>query len=295
MKTKIILPVIFLSTLFFSNHSFSQDSSKAGEGWKWEWDDAEEFTNWESKSPTISLIYGFSDLYRNDVTSSFAKNNLAELRLGYTSLQTSKYSDMLNKIKYTCLIITHNSTSLAGGSDNGDNITTRNWRFGFLHSDGYSYKIGSGASIGFYYGGSLNWTNINFKTIPLNPDDIDIFNRYDETFRFGSSYESGLRVQLSDIINIEGSYERSIVFERHLFWKWAGSAIMEAVSQGLLDKFIGEILKASPAAGPIVYVVLKSALGYGLYELRKDKMNWPFNSAAPIGFDNFKFGVTFTF
>jgi hypothetical protein len=93
----------------------------------------------------------------------------------------------------------------------------------------------------------------------------------------------------------EAGYERSIVFERHLFWKWAGSGIIEVAAQGLLDAFIKEIFKSSPSAGPIVYFVLKSALGYGLYELRQEKMNWPFSSAPPIAFNNIKFGVTFTF
>ena len=63
----------------------------------------------------------------------------------------------------------------------------------------------------------------------------------------------------------------------------------------MLDAFINEILNSSPAAGPVVFFILKSALGYGLYELRQDKMNWPFTSAPPIAFDNIKFGVTFVF
>jgi hypothetical protein len=85
------------------------------------------------------------------------------------------------------------------------------------------------------------------------------------------------------------------VYERHLFWKWAGSGIIELASQGLLDAFIREILKSTPAAGPVVFFILKSALGYGLYELRQEKMNWPFSSAPPMAFDNIKFGVTFVF
>ena len=82
---------------------------------------------------------------------------------------------------------------------------------------------------------------------------------------------------------------------RHLFWKWAGSGIIEAASQGMLDHFIGKIGKSSPMALPIVSVILKSALSYGIYELRQEKMNWPFNSAAPLSYDQWKVGVTFNF
>ena len=93
----------------------------------------------------------------------------------------------------------------------------------------------------------------------------------------------------------DAGYERSIVFQRHLFWKWAGSAIIEAAAQGLLDGFISEVFESTPAAGPIVNFLLKNALAYGIYELRQDKMNWPFSSEAPIAYDQFKFGVTFVF
>jgi hypothetical protein len=63
----------------------------------------------------------------------------------------------------------------------------------------------------------------------------------------------------------------------------------------LLDTFINEVFKSSPAAGPIVNFVLKNALAYGIYELRQEKMNWPFSSEAPLAFDQFKVGVTFIF
>jgi hypothetical protein len=94
---------------------------------------------------------------------------------------------------------------------------------------------------------------------------------------------------------LDAGYERSIVFQRHLFWKWAGSGLIEAAAQGLLDGFIYKIFKSSPAAGPIVNFLLKNALAYGIYELRQEKMNWPFNSEAPIAFDQFKFGVSVVF
>ena len=156
--------------------------------------------------------------------------------------------------------------------------------------------MGESASITPYYTSSLTWTNLDFTDDSLiYPEDERIKELYDETFRFGSSYESGVRIHATDLIALEGGYERSIVFERHLFWKWAGSGIIEIAAHGLLDVFIKEIFKSSPSAGPIVFFVLKSALGYGLYELRQDKMNWPFPSAPPIALDNIKFGVTLTF
>lgn len=141
----------------------------------------------------------------------------------------------------------------------------------------------------------MNWTRIVFPDDSLNSNNERIKQLYDEAFRFGTSSEAGVRIQPIKLIIFEAGYERAIVFERHLFWKWAGSGIIEVAANGLLDVFIKEIFKSTPAAGPIVFFVLKSALNYGIYELRQDKMNWPFSSAPPVAFDNVKFGVTFTF
>jgi len=54
-------------------------------------------------------------------------------------------------------------------------------------------------------------------------------------------------------------------------------------------------MDASPTAVPVVHFLLKNGLSYGVYQLRKEKMNYPFDSEAPIVNDTFKVGVTFIF
>ena len=294
------ITLLYLTILFAPFQISAQDSTETEEEWKWdeewktEWE--EEWAAWSNKKPTISLNYGFSEISRTDVQAPFSDNNLIELKLGYTYKKITKYADNIEKSTFNYGFLNRNSTELAGGSESTSDIETNNWQFGVGWSSGYGYRLGESASISPYYTSSLTWTNLDFTDDSLMyPEDERIKELYDETFRFGSSYESGVRIHATDLIALEGGYERSIVFERHLFWKWAGSAIIEIGANSVLDVFIKEIFKSSPSAGPIVFFVLKSALGYGLYELRQDKMNWPFPSAPPIAMDNFKFGVTLTF
>jgi hypothetical protein len=94
---------------------------------------------------------------------------------------------------------------------------------------------------------------------------------------------------------IDASYERSIVYPRHLFWKWGMGMIIEGAGQGLVNLFVEKILDSSPLAAPIVNFLLKNALSYGIYELRQDKMNWPFETVAPLAFDQFKIGISIVF
>jgi len=287
---RLIIPFCFF--LFsFGSVILAQDSTEVDEEWKWHWEDVEEWTDFWKKKPTISLHYGFSNITRTDVISPIADNNLIELKLGYTTIRNTSYADYLNKYKYRYLFL----TKLAGGTGTTADIETNNWRFGFGRASGYGYKLGESSSVIPYFAYSTDWTRIAFGDDSLNANDERVKELYDGTFRFGSSNEAGIRFQAMQLLTIEAGFERSIVFERHLFWKWAMSGIIELASHGLLDVFLREILKSSPAAGPIVFFILKSALGYGLYELRQEKMNWPFSSAPPMAFDNIKFGVTFVF
>ncbi len=70
---------------------------------------------------------------------------------------------------------------------------------------------------------------------------------------------------------------------------------LEGGAEFLLDEFIDEIGKSSPYSVPVVNFFLKNGLSYAIYELRKDRMNWPFDSAPPLRNDSFKFGLTFVF
>jgi hypothetical protein len=300
MKQLYLVILLFL-ILFSPPFINAQDSTKTKDddddewAWEFEWDEVDDWIGWSKKKPTISLLYGFSYISREDVVESFADNALMELKLGYTVEKTTRYADYINKLTYNYAFLNYNSSSLAGNDNDTSKIVTKNWQFGLGWSTGYGYKIGPQSAIIPYYSSTLSFTEIDYQNDSLSVNDEDIMNRYYGTFRFGSSSEFGIRGQITDLIIVEAGYETAAVFEAWLFWKWAGSAVIEVAANAALDAFVKEIFKTSPEAGPIVYFVLKGALGYGLYELRKSEMNWPFPSAPPISMDNFKFGMTFTF
>ena len=284
-----------------------EDSTKTEEEWAWHWEEWDDWEDWnvdfgfEETRPAISLQYGIADMSRPDIQSPFIDPNLIELKLGYIKERDAWETDYIVKQNYNYLYLSNESNKLAGKEAVGTEIESEMWRFGAGWSSGYGYKVGENSSIVPYYSYALNWSNIDFPnndelTISLVPDpDIEKLNLYDESFRFGTSSEGGVRVKVIENLMFDAGYERSIVFQRHLFWKWAGSALIETAAQGLLDGFINKIFRSSPDAGPIVNFLLKNALAYGIYELRQDKMNWPFPSEAPIAYDQFKFGVTVVF
>ncbi len=299
-KLLIIVLALLLSTPVFSQ----DDSTKTDKDWEWHWDEMDDWEDWvadygfKKLRPAISLQYGLANMNRTDIQSQFVDPALFELKLGYVKERDAWDTDYILKQSYRYLYLSNESNKLAGKEAAGTEIESDMWRFGFGWSSGFGYKIGESSAIIPYYSYTLNWSNIDFKNTDVLADtskDVQILNLYDESFRFGTSSEGGVRIKLINNLMLDAGYERSIVFQRHLFWKWAGSALIEVAAQGLLDSFINEVFKSSPAAGPVVNFLLKNALAYGLYELRQDKMNWPFPSEPPIAYDQFKFGMTFVF
>lgn len=285
--------LLFLSVPILAQEENDEKDKEKEKKWRWEFDDLD-FSLKKSK-PTISLQYGLSQSQRDDLNASIVDPALFEVKLGYIKDRKAWGKDNIIKHNFRYLFLSNISNNISGNDGSIDNIGTETWRFGFGRSSGYGYKLSESAAIIPYYTYTLNWSRIDFQNDVTDGNDQRIIDYYDESFRFGTSSEGGLRIQFIDNIAIEAGYERAIVFQRHLFWKWAGSAVIEGAAQGLLDTFINEVFESSPAAGPIVNFVLKNALAYGIYELRWDKMNWPFSSEAPLTFDQFKVGLTFIF
>lgn len=297
MKLSIILSIILLLPGTVSLKA-QQDKDTTTQT-KWEWDDEkwaqfnfdffeDEFTG----APTISLIYGLSGVNIKNFSTDFADAGLWELKLGHTTNKYWRSTDIL-KHKFSYLYVGNYRPGLKGADVQG--LETNMWRFGAGWSNGFGYRLSENAFIIPYYSTIMNWSRIRMVDDPLLPAEKNKTDLYNESFRFGTGSEAGIRIGLFDHFIIEGGYEKSLIFQRHLFWKWAGSALIEVILQYSLDEFIDEIMESSPYTGPVVNVLLKGALAYGIYELRKDKMNWPFSSEAPVSYDQVRFGVTFIF
>ncbi|MDO8549880.1 MAG: outer membrane beta-barrel protein [Ignavibacteria bacterium] len=307
MFIKKLLLFVTAFTFILSSTLFSQEKEKGKDeksdsaeteedGWdKDEWDDFKfDFDLFDSyRSPSVSLTYGFSSISLQNFSGSFANPNIPEIKLGYTTEKPTWNEEAILKYKYNYLFLSNVTTDISD-TQGEDEIESNLWRFGFGWANGYGYDLGSAAIIP-YNSYSLAWSRLDVKNFPANEQDRNKLALYDDAFKFGTGSEVGLRIKVIRQVTLEAGYERSVIFERHLFWKWAGSALIEGAGQWALDSFIEKIMDSSPYAAPVVGFVLKSALSYGVYELRQDKMNWPFKSAAPLAYDQFKFGLTVTF
>ena len=244
-------------------------------------------------NPTISLSYGFTKTRLKDLKLSIADPGLAEIKLGFSSKEPEYGPENIFKYDYIYFSVTNMSTDLRGES-NSNEIETDLWRLGLGKEDGYVYGLGK-SSITLYNASGFGWSELKLKDEEIHPSDSALLSLWDDSFRFGIRREGGAKIQFMPLLSFDAGYERAIVFSRFVFWEALLSMALEDGIHLLLDKFIEEIGESSPYALPVVNFFLKNGLSYAVYELRKDKMNWPFDSAPPLCNDSFKFGVTFVF
>jgi len=294
--------------VFFTIHAigFGQGSST---------DNQETIITEFHNKPSIGLSYGFSSGRLKDLNQSFSDPRVGEIKLGSTTVSKAyshswkvwrrhKWEEDSSEIKdintgsiieyeFKHISLANISNEIANKSASGD-INTDLWRVNLGEDEGYGYAMGKSAIV-LYNSFGIHWSRLSIIDNLSNPLDSALLLPYDGTIRFGTKVEGGLQVQIIPLVNIGASYERAIVFPGHLFWKWVGSSLIEVAGQGLIDEFVSRILKSTPVAAPVVNFVLKNGFSYGIYELRKEKMNYPFESDPPLTNDSFKIGMTFIF
>jgi len=246
--------------------------------------------------PYIELNNGTSQLSLDGFGSKFSNGGLVELKLGSATQYKSRYSKDVLKYMNSYVFLSKISSSLDYRTNSAGTLPYDIWRFGAGKKEGYGVKIGS-MSITPYTSSSLVWTHLDMKNFPDESmlNDNAALAKFNKNVRFGTQSEGGVIINVLPMVSLEAKYERSAIFPRTLFWKYAGSAIIEEGGMQLVDNFVSRVLRNEPLAGAIVNFVLKNAYSYGIYELRKDKMNWPFDTEAPLMHESFKFGLSFTF
>lgn len=299
--TILFLLVLFTATLTLKaqNENDKKKDKDNDEEFFWDRWGKSKWFNWKLHgSPYIELNYGLSQVGHNAMDTKFNDLGLAEARFGYRSIY-EKDEDYLLDMDENYLFISmikkdFTSKSLSTGKWNAEFL-----RFGFGSTEALGYKIGA-VGILPYYSSGFGWTSLRkidyegVRTAMVTPDD-EMLAWIGDSFRFGRTIEGGVKLELASAVSLNAGYEASVIFPRHLFWYWAGSAVIEEAGMGIVDHFAHKIEHSSPAAGPIVNFILKNAYSYAFYLLKKDRMNWPFETEAPMTIETFKIGVTFTF
>ncbi len=300
--TILLLIALFAATISLraqEDEEKKKDKEKEDEEFFWErWGKSKLFI-WELHgNPFIELNYGLSKTDQKNFNAGFNTIGLAEAKFGYRNISEGR-EDFLLDMNEDYLYLSMMKKDFTSEKQKIGKWNAEFLRFGFASNDAIGYKIGAFA-IFPYEGSGFGWTSLRsvefngVRTMQVTPDDR-FLGMIGDSFRFGRTIEGGVKFELASTVSVNAGYEAAVVFPRHMFWYWAGSAIIEEAGMGIVDHFTHKIERSSPAASPIVNFILKNAYSYAFYLLKKDRMNWPFETEAPLTIESFKIGVTFTF
>jgi len=188
-----------------------------------------------------------------------------------------------------------NSSGLKPKSWEFKGIPTDAWRFGFAFRNGYGFVIGKNQYLTFDHTGALNWSRIDVEWPSLIERDQKKLNIFDETFRFGTEFESGISYSITNFMQASIAYNHSVVMHGINLLQVALSSTLELSIQRTIDYLAYEYIWQNPNETPYANFIAKSLVSYLIYELRRYNQNWPFKSKEPLSYDSFYFGVTFVF
>jgi hypothetical protein len=259
------------------------------------------WTDWISppwrKQPTIGVAYGPTRSHLEGVSLAPANTAVGELFLGGTRIAPRDSGAVVLRYYYQYFSIANFNNDFGPSSAAGE-PTTNIWRFALGTHSGYGYQLGSepgGAALLFYNGGDCALSSVDIRSTPHGMADSAVLYQYEGAPRFGNSVSGGVMLRITPLISVDAGFQRTVILRRMVFWPWLGSAILEGLLQDAIDGFGDKIGNASPMAKPITHFVLKNALSYGIYQLRKVNAYTPFPSEAPLFLDTFKVGLAFTF
>jgi hypothetical protein len=301
MLTKVFRILIF-STFCLTSILTAQSSNRYGDSDWDDWDD--EMLDWYGDSrPMIELNYGLGKLeHDNFGEGRFGDIGSFELKLGYSEIDTH-YEDYLLELDSRYIFAGKIDNKIRSDNELQDHqYISESFRIGIGNRQGYGYKFGPAALIP-YNQSALLWNKFNKleRNKPVPPGFIDltdpqeVVDRYGDSFRFSSLSEAGAKFEIANMFAFNVSYEGTVIYPRVKVWKWLGSYVIEQSGYAALGEFVEEIMDRVPAAGPIMNVLLRGGYQYAFYLLKKEKMNWPFETEAPLSYEQFKFGITLTF
>jgi hypothetical protein len=172
------------------------------------------------------------------------------------------------------------------------------FRFGLQSRESYGYSFNTEEKTGVYFVAGkapLSWYSITVDNGPAGLAGAGALMNFPGSLRFGESATAGLDFRIAGPVAISLNYEWAQVYERHMFWYWATSALIEGVADGLAGWFVRAIGNRSKGALPIMHFILRNGVSMGFKALRMDQMNWPINTAAPLNVMTYSVGVNIIF
>lgn len=248
--------------------------------------------NLQDKKPTLELQYSSLGVdYKEIPNGTIAGFGVLDGRIGYVKTVNSKKNSIFYE-RANYIYFGYGATSL-GMINTAEGAKTTLLRFGIGERSGRGWKFGD-AGLVMYYGTSMIWSDFSLadtSVLTIQPK----MNDFHDAFRFGKFTEGGAAFKIGESAAITLGYEQTVIFPRHLPFYWIMSETIEGAAQEVAERFTRAVSKSSPQTAPIIGFLLHNGIGIGAGLLKKNRMNWPFDTAPALLQNGMRLGVSFRF
>jgi len=162
------------------------------------------------------------------------------------------------------------------------------------NSEGMGYYRSDGSeSFTFFTGGNwLTWSSVKLtQALPSDSAQNQRIIDFGDGIRFGEHSRAAIDYRVAEPISIRAGVDWQQIYVRHMFWYWGVSQVISGIADGAAAWFVNEIGRNSPKMKPIMHFILRNGVAMGFKALRKDQMNWPFNTEAPLNVITYNIAV----
>lgn len=242
---------------------------------------------------TLDCNYGISFA---DINSSTNKNidiaNAYRINLDYAFTRIYPLKNLKTLYYGSEFFSLTNITSGLDPNKNKIGIPLDLWQIGVGYRNGYVVSLGNLQTI-LYHSNSIQWSRADFPNYTFNEQSP--LNRYDETYHFGSNWESGFTAKIAYPVFLNISFENSLIYPDYKFSKYCASAAIELLTQRVIDFSTYLLIDKDETLVPVLNFLVKNTISFLLYEQRKKNSFYPFNSAEAMNIYSLKFGFSFIF
>ncbi len=178
-------------------------------------------------------------------------------------------------------------------------VALEGWRFGFRFGSGH--QLDSSGGLYLLHSGGWTWSYIRPSTAPTSGDSASVTNAtaIADTYRsshFGANTSATIGYRFDGTVVVEASYQRVLLYKNHAFFPWLGSLLLEGAAQSALGIALSGAEQRNPRAAAIAALVLRSALSWGIYQLRSTSgQHFPFGGNTPMLWDEIRIGIGLQF
>lgn len=245
----------------------------------------------------LRLTAGYS-MPSVDAAPSLSPALALELDFGNLTSRRFRHATSVAELDATTIRVAALSPAVAFGDSS--RVALEGWRFGFQLSSGH--HLGEGSS-GVYllHSGGWTWSYVRPSTAPRNADSMTTAvalataDSY-RTSHFGANTCATIGYSIGGTVTIEASYQRVLLYKNHVFFPWLGSLLLEGLAQSALSAALVGAQQRNPSAAAIATLVLRSALSWGIYQLRSTSgQHFPFKGNTPLLWDELRIGIGMQF